>query len=425
MIHFLKIEDTFARQVLDSRGNPTVQATVTVKNHMTGELVQGSAIVPSGASTGAYEAVELRDGEKEYCQKGVKKAVSHIEHKIRPEILGLDVTDQYGLDMLLKEIDGTKNKSVLGANAMLAVSMASAAAASHALHIPLYRYLGGTQASKIPVPMMNILNGGAHSENNLDVQEFMIVPIGACCIQEGIRWCVEIYHQLKQILLTKGLSAAVGDEGGFAPNVESEIEAMELILEAIQKAGYQAGKQILLSLDVAASEWKTDQENVYHMPKQNRSYTRAELMNEWLEMAEHYPIFSIEDPLGENDWNGWKELTNAGGDRVTFVGDDLFVTNTERLQQGIEQGCANAVLIKPNQIGTITETIQTVHLAQKYGYKTIMSHRSGESEDTFIADLAVALNTGWIKTGAPCRGERTAKYNRLMQIEAELYEKNS
>lgn len=425
MIHFLKIEDTFARQVLDSRGNPTVQATVTVKNHMTGELVQGSAIVPSGASTGAYEAVELRDGEKEYCQKGVKKAVSHIEHKIRPEILGLDVTDQYGLDMLLKEIDGTKNKSVLGANAMLAVSMASAAAASHALHIPLYRYLGGTQASKIPVPMMNILNGGAHSENNLDVQEFMIVPIGACCIQEGIRWCVEIYHQLKQILLTKGLSAAVGDEGGFAPNVESEIEAMELILEAIQKAGYQAGKQILLSLDVAASEWKTDQENVYHMPKQNRSYTRAELMNEWLEMAEHYPIFSIEDPLDENDWNGWKELTNAGGDRVTFVGDDLFVTNTARLQQGIEQGCANAVLIKPNQIGTITETIQTVHLAQKYGYKTIMSHRSGESEDTFIADLAVALNTGWIKTGAPCRGERTAKYNRLMQIEAELYEKNS
>lgn len=425
MIRFLKIEDTFARQVLDSRGNPTLQATVTVKNHMTGELVQGSAIVPSGASTGAYEAVELRDGEKEYGQKGVKKAVFHIEHKIRPELLGMDVTDQYGIDMLLKQIDGTSNKSSLGANAMLAVSMASAGAAANALHIPLYRYLGGTQASKIPVPMMNILNGGAHSENNLDVQEFMIVPVGACCIREGIRWCVEIYHQLKQILVKRGLSAAVGDEGGFAPNAASEIEAIELILEAIQKAGYQAGKQILISLDVAASEWKTDQDNVYHMPKQDRSYTRAELMNEWIEMTEHYPIFSIEDPLDENDWNGWKELTSTVGKQVTLVGDDLFVTNAARLQQGIDQNCANAILIKPNQIGTITETIQTVHLAQKYGYKTIMSHRSGESEDTFIADLAVALNTGLIKTGAPCRGERTAKYNRLMQIEEELYEKNS
>lgn len=423
MIHFLNIEDTFARQVLDSRGNPTVQAIVTVKNQMTGEITTGSATVPSGASTGAYEAVELRDEGKAYFGKGVQKAVSNIENKIKPAIVGMEVRQQQEIDQKLLALDGTEDKRNLGANAMLAVSMACAKAAANALHLPLYRYLGGVCGAVLPVPMMNILNGGAHSENSLDVQEFMIVPSGAKTIQEAIRWGTEIYHHLKKILKEQGLSTAIGDEGGFAPDVESEIQAIELILEAITQAGYKAGKDVFISLDVAASEWKSDQNGYYYMPKQKRGYTSTELIEEWLEIKKQYPIFSIEDPLDENDWDGWKKLTKAAGTGLTLVGDDLFVTNKIRLQNGIEQSCANAILIKPNQIGTLTETIETVQLAQRYGYKTIMSHRSGESEDTFIADLAVALNTGYIKTGAPCRSERTAKYNRLMAIEQELYGK--
>ena len=420
MINYCKIVHTFGRQVLDSRGNPTVEAIVVVKNETTGEITEGTAKVPSGASTGAYEAVELRDGGIEYLGKGVMKAVDNIKNIIEPAIKGLDVTDQKKIDAMLRELDGTQDKSRLGANAMLAVSMASACAAAKALHIPLYKYLGGTQAGILPIPMMNILNGGAHSENSLDVQEFMIVPVGACCIREGIRQCVEIYHCLKKILKERGLSTGIGDEGGFAPDLESEIEAIDLIMEAIEKAGYTPGQDILISLDVAASEWKAKDQGEYFLPKQKRTYSTTELIDEWEDLFEKYPIFSIEDPLDENDWNGWKELTKRVGVKATLVGDDLFVTNPERLQRGIINKVANAILIKPNQIGTVTETIEAVKLAQRHGYKTIMSHRSGETEDTFIADLAVALNTGLIKTGAPCRGERTAKYNRLIAIEEEM-----
>lgn len=417
---YFDIVDTFGRQILDSRGNPTIEATVVVRNQSTGEISEGTAMVPSGASTGAYEAVELRDKDIEYHGKGVKKAIQNIENSIKPVLLGRNVTEQQQIDNLLKEVDGTEDKSRLGANAVLAVSMASAVAAAKALHTPLYRYLGGAQARTLPIPMMNILNGGAHSENSLDVQEFMIVPVGACCIREGVRWCTEIYHTLKGILKARNLATAVGDEGGFAPNLEHEIDAIDLIMEAIEKAGYKPGKEVMISLDVAASEWKTSEEDMYLLPKQKRVYHRNELLEEWIEIAEKYPIYSIEDPLDENDWKGWKELTKRIGHKTTLVGDDLFVTNPKRLKKGIESQAANAVLIKPNQIGTLTETIEAVHLAQHNGYKTIMSHRSGETEDIFIADLSVALNTGLIKTGAPCRGERTAKYNRLMRIEEEI-----
>ena len=417
MLNYLKIVRTFGREVLDSRGNPTVEAIVVVKNEMTGELIEGCAMVPSGASTGAYEAVELRDGTDRYFGKGVKKAVENIEKLIHPALLGKDVTHQAELDDVMRSLDGTEDKSKLGANAMLAVSMACAKAAANALHIPLFQYLGGTQARTLPIPMMNILNGGAHSDNSLDVQEFMILPVGACCIKEGIRWCVEIYHTLKKILKERGLATGVGDEGGFAPDLDSEIEAIDLIVEAIEHAGYTPGKEVMISLDVAASEWKSSEHGQYLLPKQKRSYSTRDLIDEWEELADKYPVFSVEDPLDENDWTGWQELTKRVGDKAALVGDDLFVTNKKRLQRGIEKRCGNAILIKPNQIGTITETIETVQLAQKHGYKTIMSHRSGETEDTFIADLAVALNTGYIKTGAPCRGERTAKYNRLIAIE--------
>lgn len=418
MLNFLKIERVYGREVLDSRGNPTVEAIVTVKNEMTGQKIQGSAMVPSGASTGAYEAMELRDGEKRYHGKGVQKAVFYIIHTIQPALIGMEVTAQKEIDALLNRLDGTEQKSVLGANTTLAVSMACAKAAAEALRVPLYRYLGGVQAKTLPIPMMNILNGGAHSDNTLDVQEFMIVPAGVSELNEQVRVCVEIYHTLRNILKEKGLSTAVGDEGGFAPDLESEIAAVELIIEAIHAAGYRPGEEVFLSLDVAASEWKGETDGTYTLPKQKRTYTAEELIQEWEELAEKYPIFSIEDPLDENDWAGWQELTKRAGESVTLVGDDLFVTNKKRLHTGIEKHCGNAILIKPNQIGTVTETIETVQLAQKNGYKTIMSHRSGETEDTFIADLAVALNTGYIKTGAPCRGERTAKYNRLLALEA-------
>lgn len=419
MLNYLKIVRTFGREVLDSRGNPTVEAIVVVKNEMTGEIIEGCAMVPSGASTGAYEAMELRDKTERYFGKGVQKAVENIENIIHPALLGKDVTKQEMLDGILKKLDGTENKSKLGANAMLAVSMACAKAAANALHIPLFQYLGGAQAKTMPIPMMNILNGGAHSDNSLDVQEFMILPVGACCAKEGIRWCVEIYHTLKKILKERGLVTGVGDEGGFAPDLDSEIEAIELIMEAIERAGYTSGRDVMISLDVAASEWKGSEVGQYLLPKQNRSYSTRDLIDEWEELVDKYPVFSIEDPLDENDWNGWKELTKRVGEKALLVGDDLFVTNKNRLQRGIESKCANAVLIKPNQIGTITETMEAVQTAQKHGYKTIMSHRSGETEDTFIVDLAVALNTGYIKTGAPCRGERTAKYNRLIAVEEE------
>ncbi len=417
MLNHLKIMRTFAREVLDSRGNPTIEAIVAVRNEVTGEISSGSAMVPSGASTGAFEAVELRDSGTRYLGKGVLKAKENIENIIQPALENKEVTCQKEIDKILLSLDGTENKAGLGANALLAVSMACAKAAANALHVPLFQYLGGAQAETMPIPMMNILNGGAHSANTLDVQEFMILPIGACCIKEGIRWCVEIYHTLKKLLNERGYSTAVGDEGGFAPDLESEIEAIELIMEAISKAGYTPGKDIMISLDVAASEWKSTEQGKYMLPKQKRSYTTKELIDEWDEITEKYPIFSIEDPLDEEDWKGWKELTERVGKKAVLVGDDLFVTNKKRLQKGIHQNCANAILIKPNQIGTVTETIETVLLAKEYGYKTIMSHRSGETEDTFIADLAVALNTGYIKTGAPCRGERTAKYNRLIAIE--------
>lgn len=417
MLNYLKIVRTFGREVLDSRGNPTVEAIVVVKNEMTGEIIEGCAMVPSGASTGAYEAVELRDGEKRYLGKGVGKAVENIEKLIHPALRGKDVTHQRELDNIMRTLDGTEDKSKLGANATLAVSMACAKAAANALRIPLFQYLGGAQATILPIPMMNILNGGAHSDNSLDVQEFMILPIGASCIKEGIRWCVEIYHMLKKILKERGLATGVGDEGGFAPNLDSEMEAIELIMKAIKCTGYEPGRDVMISLDVAASEWKGSEPGQYLLPKQKRNYSAGELIDEWEELADKYPIFSFEDPLDENDWKNWQELTKRVGNKATLVGDDLFVTNKKRLQAGIEKKCANAILIKPNQIGTVTETIETVQLAQKQGYKTIMSHRSGETEDTFIADLAVALNTGYIKTGAPCRGERTAKYNRLIAIE--------
>ena len=422
MLGCIKIEHITGRQVLDSRGNPTVEATVIVKNDSTNEVSKGTAMVPSGASTGIFEAVELRDGGAHYLGKGVLKAVHNISEIIDPSLKGMEATNQAEVDRVLREIDGTANKSALGANTILAVSMAVSRAAANAKHIPLYQYLGGVQGTDIPIPMMNILNGGAHSMNTLDVQEFMIVPVGATCIKEGIRWCVEIYHTLKAILKEQGLSTGVGDEGGFAPDLESEIEAIDLIVEAITRAGYQPGKDVMISLDIAASEWKTEEKGKYHLPKQNRTYTRDEMMEEWAEISEKYPIFSMEDPMDEEDFEGWKCLTKRVGERIVLVGDDLFVTNKERLKQGIEQGIANAILIKPNQIGTVTETIEAVKLAKEHGYKTIMSHRSGETEDTYIADLAVALNTGFIKTGAPCRAERTAKYNRLMQIEDELQE---
>ncbi len=422
ILEYMKIKSILGRQVLDSRGNPTVEASVVVENQMTGEQVTGSAMVPSGASTGIYEAVELRDGGDKFGGKGVTKAVNNIVEVVAPSLKGMFVCNQEEIDRVLREIDGTENKSFLGANAMLAVSMAVTRAGANAYHMPLYQYLGGLQAKKIPLPMMNILNGGAHSENSLDVQEFMILPVGATSIKEGIRWCVEIFHTLKDLLKEQGLSTGVGDEGGFAPDLESEIEAIDLIMEAIERAGYRPGKDIMISLDVAASEWKSSSKDKYYLPKQKREYAREELIEEWVEIADKYPIFSMEDPMDEDDFEGWKLLTKQMGEKAILVGDDLFVTNPERLKKGVENKMANAILIKPNQIGTVTETFEAVALAKEHGYKTMMSHRSGETEDAYIADLAVALNTGYIKTGAPSRGERTAKYNRLMQIEEWLQE---
>lgn len=402
------------REILDSRGNPTVEAEVLLSD---GTVGIGRA--PSGASTGKFEALELRDGGKRYGGKGVQTAVKNIDTIISGGISGMDAARTNDIDSRLIELDGTEDKANLGANAILAVSLACADAGAKSLNIPLYRFLGGANAHEMPVPMMNILNGGAHAGNNLDIQEFMIFPKGAQSFPEGIRMCSEVFHTLAAILKEKGLNAAVGDEGGFAPELTSEGQALDLIMEAIERAGYIAGQDFLISLDAAASEWK-GQNGGYYMPKKKLSRTAEELINDWEQVCAKYPIFSIEDPLDEEDWQGWQDITRRLGGKVRLVGDDLFVTNTKRLIKGIENGCGNAILIKLNQIGTLSETMEAVRIARRNGFDAIISHRSGETEDTFIADLSVALNTGLIKTGAPSRGERTAKYNRLLRIYEEL-----
>ena len=411
-----EIEDIRARQILDSRGNPTVEVDV--------KLIDGSigrASVPSGASTGIYEAKELRDNVKgEYMGKGVQKAIDNINSIITPNLLGEDAFDQQLIDGLMMEMDGSFNKSTLGANAMLAVSLACARAGAEALGIPLYRYLGGLNGRVLPTPMMNILNGGAHASNNIDVQEFMIMPVGAGNFREGLRMCAEVFHTLKSILKKDGYSTAVGDEGGFAPDLVSDEEALSYIVNAIEKAGYIPGKDFALAIDAAASEWKGSVCGEYELPKSKNTFTSEELVIHWEQIVDRYPVISIEDALDEEDWEGWKMLTNRLAHKCQLVGDDLFVTNTERLKKGIESGCANAILIKLNQIGTVSETIEAVKMAHKAGYKAIISHRSGETEDTTIADLAVGLNAGQIKCGAPSRSERVAKYNRLLRIEDEI-----
>lgn len=421
MYKYLKIVNIKGREVMDSRGNPTVEAEVTVKvDGKAGELFTGNAIVPSGASTGQFEAVELRDDDDRYVGKGVQQAVKNIDETIFPALEGVNALNQEKVDRIMIELDKTDNKAKLGANAILAVSMANMKACAKALKLPDYKYIGGICGNKMPVPMMNILNGGAHASNNIDVQEFMILPVGACCFKEGLRWCAEVYDSLKKILKKNSLSIAVGDEGGFAPDLSGEEEALDMIVEAIDKAGYKPGEDFKISLDVAASEWKGEHTGEYLMPKKNQKYSTDELIKMWENIVDRYPIFSIEDPLDEEDWEGWSKITSAIGSRVRLVGDDLFVTNVKRLERGINEDSANAILIKPNQIGSVTETIKAVQMAQNKGFIAIMSHRSGESEDTTIADLAVALNTGYIKTGAPCRGERTAKYNQLLRIEEML-----
>lgn len=419
MINDYEIADVNAREVIDSRGNPTVEVEIELENGSTGK-----AIVPSGASTGEFEAVELRDGGERYLGLGVEEAVNNINDILVEEIICRNALRQYEIDRVLINADGTKNKSKVGANSILGISLAVAHAAANSQKMALYRYIGGVNGNTMPIPMMNILNGGAHSSNSVDVQEFMILPMGASSFKEGLRWCVEVYHTLKKLLKAQGLSVAVGDEGGFAPDLSSDEEVIDLILEAIKAAGYTygSGNDFMISLDVAASEWKNTKKGIgyYTLPKAGVEYTTDQLIDHWEKMIDKYPIFSIEDPLDEEDWEGWKNLTQKIGNRVVLVGDDLFVTNVERLKKGICMGAGNAILIKPNQIGSLTETIEAVRLAQQYGLKTIMSHRSGETEDTTIADLSVGLNTGFIKTGAPCRGERTAKYNRLLRIEEEI-----
>ena len=418
---YLEIEQVIGREILDSRGNPTVEAEVTL---IDGTKARGTA--PSGASTGIFEALELRDNEKErYRGKGVKKAVENINTIIADAIVGMDASDIYAIDKAMIKADGTNDKSNLGANAILAVSIATARAAACALELPLYRFLGGASATRLPVPMMNILNGGAHASNTIDVQEFMIMPVGACCFKEGLRWCAEVFHALSSILKENGLSVAVGDEGGFAPNLESDEVAICYILEAIKKAGYEARQDFCIAIDAAASEWKGNKIGEYILPKAKTKFTSDALIEHWKKLVEKYPIISIEDALDEEDWEGWKKLTKELGHKVQLVGDDLFVTNTKRLEKGIQNHCGNSILIKLNQIGSISETLEAIKMAHKAGYTAISSHRSGETEDTTIADLAVALNMGQIKTGAPSRSERVAKYNQLLRIEEELGESAS
>lgn len=413
---YLEIEKVVGREILDSRGNPTVEAEVTL---IDGTVSRGTA--PSGASTGEFEALELRDGDKNrYLGKGVSKAVENINTVINDTITGMDASDIYAVDKAMIEADGTKDKSNLGANAILAVSIATARAAATALDIPLYRFLGGISGNRLPVPMMNILNGGAHAANTVDVQEFMIMPVGAPSFKECLRWCAEVFHALAALLKSKGLATSVGDEGGFAPDLASDEEAIQYILEAVKNAGYEPGKDFMIAMDAASSEWKGSKKGEYVLPKAGTKFTSAELIEHWKKLVEKYPIISIEDALDEEDWEGWQQLTKELGDKVQLVGDDLFVTNTERLANGIELGCGNSILIKLNQIGSVSETLEAIKMAHKAGYTAISSHRSGETADTTIADLAVALNTCQIKTGAPSRSERVAKYNQLLRIEEEL-----
>ena len=415
---YLEIEKVVGREILDSRGNPTVEAEVTL---IDGTVSRGTA--PSGASTGEFEALELRDGDKSrYLGKGVSKAVENINTVINDTITGMDASDIYAVDKAMIEADGTKDKSNLGANAILAVSIATARAAATALDIPLYRFLGGISGNRLPVPMMNILNGGAHAANTVDVQEFMIMPVGAPSFKECLRWCAEVFHALAALLKSKGLATSVGDEGGFAPDLASDEEAIQYILEAVKNAGYEPGKDFMIAMDAASSEWKGSKKGEYVLPKAGTKFTSAELIEHWKKLVEKYPIISIEDALDEEDWEGWQQLTKELGDKVQLVGDDLFVTNTERLAKGIELGCGNSILIKLNQIGSVSETLEAIKMAHKAGYTAISSHRSGETADTTIADLAVALNTCQIKTGAPSRSERVAKYNQLLRIEEELGE---
>ncbi len=417
-MNYLQIEKVIGREILDSRGNPTVEAEVTL---IDGTVARGTA--PSGASTGEFEALELRDGDKSrYLGKGVTKAVENINTVINDAIVGLDASDIYAVDKAMIEADGTKDKSKLGANAILAVSIATARAAATAMEMPLYRFLGGISGNRLPVPMMNILNGGAHAANTVDVQEFMIMPVGADSFKEALRWCTEVFHALAALLKEKGLATSVGDEGGFAPNLASDEEAIQYILEAIKKAGYESGKDFMIAMDAASSEWKSGRKGEYVLPKAGTKYTSAELIAHWKQLVEKYPIISIEDALDEEDWEGWQQLTKELGSKVQLVGDDLFVTNTERLAKGIANRAGNSILIKLNQIGSVSETLEAIKMAHKAGYTAISSHRSGETEDTTIADLAVALNTCQIKTGAPSRSERVAKYNQLLRIEEELGE---
>ena len=416
MENFLAIEKVIGREIIDSRGNPTVEAEVYL---LDGTVGRGAA--PSGASTGEFEALELRDGDKSrFGGKGVTKAVENINTVINDALKGVDASDIYAVDAAMIAADGTKDKSNLGANAILAVSIASARAAANALEIPLYRFLGGVNGNRLPVPMMNILNGGAHAANTVDVQEFMIMPVGAPSFKEALRWCAEVFHALAALLKSKGLATSVGDEGGFAPDLASDEEAIQYILDAVKDAGYEPGKDFMIAMDAASSEWKGERKGEYVLPKAGTKFTSEELIEHWKKLVDKYPIISIEDALDEEDWEGWQKLTAELGNKVQLVGDDLFVTNTERLSKGIELGCGNSILIKLNQIGSVSETLEAIKMAHKAGYTAISSHRSGETEDTTIADLAVALNTCQIKTGAPSRSERVAKYNQLLRIEEEL-----
>ena len=416
MENFLAIEKVIGREIIDSRGNPTVEAEVYLLDGTVGR-----GVAPSGASTGEFEALELRDGDKSrFGGKGVTKAVENINTVINDALKGVDASDIYAVDAAMIAADGTKDKSNLGANAILAVSIASARAAANALAIPLYRFLGGVNGNRLPVPMMNILNGGAHAANTVDVQEFMIMPVGAPSFKEALRWCAEVFHALAALLKSKGLATSVGDEGGFAPDLASDEEAIQYILDAVKDAGYEPGKDFMIAMDAASSEWKGEKKGEYVLPKAGTKFTSEELIEHWKKLVDKYPIISIEDALDEEDWEGWQKLTAELGDKVQLVGDDLFVTNTERLSKGIELGCGNSILIKLNQIGSVSETLEAIKMAHKAGYTAISSHRSGETEDTTIADLAVALNTCQIKTGAPSRSERVAKYNQLLRIEEEL-----
>ena len=417
MKQMIEIVDVLGREILDSRGNPTVEVEVYLEDG-----TMGRAAVPSGASTGIYEACELRDGDKgRYMGKGVETAVKNVNTEIAEALIGTNVLDQVAIDKMLIDLDGTPNKSRLGANAILGASLACAKAAAESLGMPLYSYIGGVNAKTLPVPMMNILNGGAHATNNVDIQEFMIMPVGACCWHEALRMCAEVFHTLKTVLKENGTPAAgVGDEGGYAPNLKKDEDALKVIVAAIEKAGFKPGEDFMIAIDAASSEWYNEETGCYDLPKAKKTMTRQQMVNMWKNFAANYPIISLEDGMGENDWEGWSMLTKAIGDKVQLVGDDLFVTNVERLKMGIEKKVGNAILIKVNQIGTLTETLDSIQMANRAGYTAVVSHRSGETEDATIADIAVALNAGQIKTGAPSRTDRVAKYNQLLRIEEEL-----